>query len=173
MIYSLGSGYYVRALRESDVDGPYPRWFEDQDVCCFNSHGKFFKNLDYFRQYVRSLNGEDKIVWAICHESDGHIGNVSLQSISFVNRNAEFAIILGDSNHRGKGVGKIASSKLIEHGFHKLNLKRIYCGTAATNLAMQSLAKYLGMVEEGRRRQHLFLDGKWVDMLEYGLLREN
>jgi RimJ/RimL family protein N-acetyltransferase len=37
---------------------------------------------------------------------------------------------------------------------------------------MQRLANQLGMVEEGRRRHHLFLEGQWVDMLEYGVLKD-
>lgn len=171
MIYALNRDYSVRSLNEADVEGPYPSWFEDQEVCKFNSHGKFFKNKEWFRQYVAALNEENKIVWAICHQTDGHIGNVSLQNISLINRNAEFAIILGDKRHIGKGAGKLAGRQLVQHGFHKLNLERIYCGTAETNAAMIALAQSLGMVEEGRRRKHLFLEGSWVDQIDYGLLR--
>ncbi|MCC8991207.1 MAG: GNAT family N-acetyltransferase, partial [Streptococcus sp.] len=173
MIDTLNEQYYVRSLRESDLQGAYPSWFEDQEVCRFNSHGKFFKNADYFRQYVASLNQEDRIVWAICHITGGHIGNISLQAISLINRNAEFAIIIGDKQHIGKGISKLAGLKIVQHGFYKINLERIYCGTADTNNAMKALALSLGMVEEGRRRKHLFLDGEWVDLVEYGLLREN
>ncbi len=171
MIHRLGNSYYVRALRESDLSGPYPSWFEDQDVSRYNSHGKFFHTEDYFRRYYQSLDSGNQIVWAICDDTDGHIGNVSLQNISTVNRNAEFAILLGNKAHWGKGVGKLAGRKIIAHGFDKLNLERIYCGTAATNIGMQHLASALGMAEEGRRRSHLWLEGTWVDVLEYGLMR--
>ncbi|MBM4229579.1 MAG: GNAT family N-acetyltransferase [Gammaproteobacteria bacterium] len=37
---------------------------------------------------------------------------------------------------------------------------------------MQKLARALGMQEEGRRRSALFLEGAWVDVLEYGVLRD-
>lgn len=171
MIYRLGSSYYVRALRESDLSGPYPEWFEDQDVSRYNSHGKLFHTEDYFRNYYRSLESSNQMVWAICDELDGHIGNVSLQGISTINRNAEFAILLGNKAHWGKGVGKLAGTRIFEHGFGKLNLERIYCGTAATNVGMQRLALALGMDEEGRRRKHLWLDGEWTDVVEYGVMR--
>ncbi len=172
MIYELCDGYHVRGLRESDVNGPYPMWFEDQDVCKYNSHGTFAKNLDWFRAYFERLNGENQLVWAVCHEDDGHIGNASLQGISFVNRNAEFSILIGERAHWRRSVGLAAGMKLLQHGFTKLNLEKVYCGTAATNLGMQKLAGRLGMVEEGRRRKHLFLEGEWVDTIEYGVLRE-
>ncbi|APB34505.1 GCN5-ike N-acetyltransferase [Gloeomargarita lithophora Alchichica-D10] len=173
MIYTLNDQYYVRPLRLSDLEGDYPFWFEDQEVCQFNSHGKFFKTIDYFRQYIETINLENKVVWAICHQADGHIGNIALQNISIINRNAEFAIMIGNKKHWGKGIGKMSGLKLIQHGLYKLNLERIYCGTADTNIGMKSLAISLGMVEEGRRRKHLFFNGKWVDLVEYGLLRED
>lgn len=171
MIYELSSEYFVRPLTESDIDGPYLSWFEDQEVCRFNSHGKFFKTREHFREYLAALNREDRVVWAICHKTDGHVGNVSLQAISLVNRTAEFAILLGDKRHWHKGLGPLAGRRLLEHGFNKLNLERVYCGTAATNEGMKKLALALGMTLEGTRRKHLFLEGGRVDVLEYGVLR--
>jgi len=171
MIYRIGESYFVRPLLEADLDGPYPSWFEDQEVCRYNSHGKYPRTQAYFRSFLDSLNGEDKLVWAICHDVDGHIGNISLQGISAINRHAEFAVLLGDRRHWRKGVSQIAGRRLIEHGFQKLNLVRIFCGTAATNLGMQKLALSLGFREEGRRKAHLYLEGEWVDVVEFGLLR--
>ena len=108
---------------------------------------------------------------AICHSADGHIGNISLQDISWINRCAEFAILLGDKRHWGKGVGVLAGRSVLLHGFQKLDLERIYCGTAATNAGMNALALALGMTLEGARRKHLFLEGERVDLLEYGILK--
>lgn len=173
MIYRLSDEYFVRPFCEADLAGAYMSWFEDQDVCKYNSHGKFFKTAAYFRSFYESLDSENQVVWAICHNMDGHIGNISLQGISLINRNAELAILLGDKRHWGKGVAKMAGRKLIQHGFDKLNLERIYCGTAASNEAMKRLALALGMAQEGCRRSHLYLDGGWVDVIEYGLLKRD
>lgn len=171
MIYKLSKEYFVRPLAEEDLDGPYPLWFEDQEVCQYNSHGKYFKTREYFKEYFNNLNQSDRVVWAICHVNDGHIGNISLQEISMIDRTAEFAILLGDKRHWKKGVGLLAGRKLLQHGFNKLNLERIHCGTAALNEGMKKLALALRMVLEGTRREHLFLDGARVDMVEYGVLK--
>lgn len=171
MIYNLNDAYFVRSFRKKDLDGPYREWFEDQEVCRFNSHGKLFHNEQYFQAFWESLNREDHLVWAICHKEQGHIGNISLQAISAINRHAEFAIMLGDKRHWKSGVSKLASIQLLQHGFDKLNLKRVHCGTADTNTGMRKLAQSIGMREEGRRRNHLWLDGSWVDMIEFGILR--
>ncbi len=171
MIYRLPGRYFVRTLQLSDLAGPYMSWFDDQEVCRFNSHGKFFKNAAYFEAYVQGLNGEDQVTWAICHEEDGHVGNISLQVISFINRHADFTLLIGDRRHWGKGVGFEAGKRLLQHGFNKLNLERVWCAAAAPNLAMRRLAAKLGMVEEGCRRENLYIDGKWVDMIEFGILK--
>lgn len=167
----LSEDFYVRGLREEDVDGPYPSWFEDQDVCAHNSHGKFVRSKEHFRDFIRRIDGQTMVVWAICHVQDGHVGNVALQNISLINHNAEFAILLGDRRHWGRGLGLLAARAMLDHGFSRLNLHRIYCGTAATNQAMRSMARRLGMKEEGVRREHVFLAGRWVDVIEYGILR--
>ena len=172
MIYELADGYHVRGLRESDLDGPYTSWFEDQEVCKYNSHGKYSRNAQWYRDFIDGLSREDQVVWAICHENDGHIGNVSLKNITGINRNAEYAILIGNQNHWRKSAGLNASLALLHHGFAKLNLERIYCGTASGNMGMQRLALRMGMLEEGRRRKHLFLNGGWQDMIEYGVLRD-
>lgn len=172
MIYELGNGFYVRMLQRSDVDnGPYTSWFEDQKVCKYNSHGVFFKPRETFYDYVDNLTNSDKVVWAICDGEHNHIGNVSLQRISSVDQSADFGIIIGDKRYWGSGVGFLASKMLFFHGFQKLNLRRIWCSTAKTNRGMIALANKLGMVQEGVRRQHLYLEGEWVDLIEFGLLR--
>ena len=171
MIATVAPGYAVRPFDEADIAGPYLGWFQDQDVTRYSSHGKFAQGEAYYREFIRTLNRHENVIWAIVHERDGHVGNIGLHAISALNRNAEFAILLGDKRHWSKGVGQAAAKALVAHGFEKLNLERIYCGTAATNEAMARLARFLGMSEEGRRRSQLWLEGAWVDVIEFGLLR--
>jgi RimJ/RimL family protein N-acetyltransferase len=52
-----------------------------------------------------------------------------------------------------------------------MNLHRIYCATTADNVAMQNLAISVGMKKEGRRREAAFKDNRYIDVMEYGLLR--
>jgi len=173
MMERIDHQYFVRPLRESDVDGPYPGWFEDPDVCRFNSHGRFVRSLDHYRTYVRALDGRDQVVWAICHDTDGHIGNISLQEISWINGSGELAVILGNRRHWGCRIGIRAGHVLLRHAFRRLNLHKVHCGTAASNVAMCRMALALGMTEEGRRRGHLFVDGRWDDQVLFGILRDD
>jgi len=173
MIHTFLKDYYLTPLRKTDLDGPYSSWFSDQNITKYSSHGKFFKNVNYFLSFYENLNREDQVVLGIFHTLDGHIGNLSLQDISWINRTAEFAIIIGNQNHQNKGVSYEASKYIIEHGFKKLNLNKIYCGTADQNIGMQKLALKLGMKEEGRRVDHLFLEGGYHDVLMYYILAKD
>ena len=104
-------------------------------------------------RFYEGLNSNDQVVWAICHEEDGHIGNVSLGNIATINRNAEFAILIGDRYWR-KSVILNASLASLNHGFGAT----LNAFTVALQLAMSNefVALRLGMVEEGRRRKHSF-----------------
>jgi RimJ/RimL family protein N-acetyltransferase len=51
-----------------------------------------------------------------------------------------------------------------------INLHRIYCGTSSENIGMQKLANKLGMIKEGQRKDALFKNGKYLDVIEYGII---
>ena len=103
---------------------------------------------------------------------DRHIGNIALQHIHPVNRAAQFSIVVGEKDSWGQGVGKEAGKLICDHGFQSLNLHRIACGTFENNIAMQRLAEFLGMVKEGVRRKAVYKGGKFLDVIEYGVLRD-
>ncbi len=163
-----------RGLLHSDLDGPYLNWFDDQEVCQYNSHGIFPSTRKKMQAYIDRLQtSSTDLVWAIIEKSRGaHIGNISLQSIDLVNQSAELALIIGDKTCWGKGVAFESSRLIIDHGVKKLGLRRIYCGTSENNQGMIKLATRLGMEKEGVRREALYEDGRFVDILEFGLLTE-
>ncbi len=163
-----------RGLCETDIEGPYLHWFDDQEVCRFNSHGRFPSTRKKMFAYIEMLQtSEIHLVWALIEKgSEAHIGNISLQSINTVNRSAEFAIIIGARSCWGKGYAYEAANILFSHGFRKLGLNRIQCGTSQHNIGMLRLAEKLGMTREGNRRLALFENGEFVDAVEFGLLKE-
>ncbi len=168
-----GEHLYLRPLVATDAEGAYVSWFNDKEVCEGNSHHVFPYTTDAALSYIRYA-GEtrDSVILAIVLlEGDQHIGNIALQSINPVDRTAEFSIVIGDKTVWGKGYAKEAARLLFDHGFYSLNLHRIGCGTFQNNEAMKRLAAYLGMREEGLRREAVFKNGRYVNVIEYGVLR--
>lgn len=173
-VFLKGTEIHLRALQESDCQGNYLNWFNDPEVCRFNGHHLFPYRQEEAQQYVRSaeVSTSDLVLAIVLTTTDRHIGNVALQNIHPVHRTAEFAIVLGEKDCWGKGYSKQAARLILDHGFCTLNLRRIECGTATTNLPMRKLAESLGMKEEGCRRQALFREDRYLDIVEYGLLKE-
>jgi [ribosomal protein S5]-alanine N-acetyltransferase len=173
--FLVGENIYLRALHSDDLAGRYSYWFNDPEVCQYNSHHFLPYTEELARQYFDNIyNRKDMLVLAIILKNgDRHIGNVSLQNINYIHQNAEIAIILGEKDCWGKGYSKEASFLLVKHGFLELNLHRIYCGTSVENVAMQRLASFLGMNEEGVRKDALYKHGKFIDIVEYGVLKSN
>lgn len=163
----------LRPLVLADVDGPYLRWFNDAEVCRYNSHHVFPYRREDALAYLEKVSGSQReLVLAIVQRSDErHIGNIALQVIDLVNRTAELAIVIGEKDCWGKGYSKEAARALVQHGFSTMNLNRISCNTPSENMPMRKLAETLGMQQEGLRRQVLFKGSRFLDMVEYGLLR--
>jgi RimJ/RimL family protein N-acetyltransferase len=128
--------------------------------------------VDKLKKYVKESYISDTILVlaVIDKETDKHIGNISLQSIDWINKSAEIAFLLGEKKYWGKNIMFEAGSLLIDHGFKMLNLHRIYCGTSSENIGMQKLANKLGMIKEGQRKDALFKNGKYLDVIEYGII---
>jgi ribosomal-protein-alanine N-acetyltransferase len=173
VFFLKGPRIHLRALEEKDLTDAYLQWLNDEEVCRYNSHAVFPNTWNRMKAYFNSLQDMQKdIVLAIIYsDTNKHIGNISLQHINWLSRNAEFAILLGDKEFWGAGYGEEAARLIINYGFERLNLHRIYCGTIQGNKGMQKLTQKLGMKEEGRRRQAIYKNGKYLDIIEYGILK--
>ncbi len=172
-IFLRGTNIYLRALTHDDVEGNYRFWFNDKEITRFNSHGRFPMTPNKLLNFVSSaLTTDSFLVLAVVDiKTDRHIGNISLQGINWIDRNAEIAFLLGEKEFMSKGVMFDAGTLIIKHGFEVLNLHRIHCGTSSENIGMQKLAQKLGMQREGVRREAIFKEGKYLDVVEYGLVR--
>jgi RimJ/RimL family protein N-acetyltransferase len=116
-------------------------------------------------------SSERDLVLAIVQNDTGkHVGNVGLHRIDWINRSAEFGIVIGEAEARGRGLGSEATSLMVAHGFQKLNLHRIWLGVLADHEEAISLYRDAGFEIEGRLREELLRDGHWHDKLIMGIL---
>jgi len=166
---------YLRPLRESDAEGNYPHWLNDKEVCQYNSHGEILYTSDQAKEYIKHVNNDLTYqVFAIIDKATKkHIGNISLQKIDMKNKNAEFAILLGEKEFWHKGYAYEASTLILKHGFTTLTLHRIYCGTSILNKPMQNLALKLGFIQEGVLQEAILKNQIFFDVIIYGIINEN
>ncbi|KAK5125393.1 hypothetical protein LTR85_000502 [Meristemomyces frigidus] len=72
--------------------------------------------------------------------------------------------------HQGQGYGSEAIRWALRWGFRYGNLHRIEIGAFGWNQGAIRLYKRLGFVPEGCKREHLWYDGKYWDLVELGML---
>ncbi|MBL8522973.1 MAG: GNAT family N-acetyltransferase [Betaproteobacteria bacterium] len=123
----------------------------------------------WFEGYLASRSHNVRL--AICDEKSRKvIGAAYLLEIDWISRSAEFAIWIGEATARGKGAGETATRAMLRHAFHDLNLHRVHLAVIAGNKAAAALYRKIGFVQEGVRRQALFKNGKYVDVVEMAIL---
>jgi RimJ/RimL family protein N-acetyltransferase len=159
----------------------YRSWFNDQKVTEHNSHGLFPYTKEKMERFLKNIEdgGPDIILAILVREYDNtddcwmppkHIGNCSIQSINWVNRSCELAFVIGDTSYWGRGICSRIGQVLISHAIRKLNMHRVWTGTAATNTGMRCAAVTMGMEQEGIFRDGMWLDGKFVNVVLFSYL---
>lgn len=60
---------------------------------------------------------------------------------------------------------------LVAFAFRTRNLRRVHLQTLASNEAALHTYRAVGFVEEGRQREHAWVEGAYDDVVRMGLLR--
>ena len=98
------------------------------------------------------------------------IGELKLKSFRWINRKAELSIFIL-KEFRNKGFGKEAISTIIKYAFEKLNLHRLEAEVIEYNEGSKKMVEGFGFILEGRLREAKHSNGKYYDILRYGLLK--
>lgn len=100
------------------------------------------------------------------------IGMLSLSGIDAVNRVGEPGRFLIGDEPAAAGLPAAAEAMklLYEFAFDTLKLRRVWGVVASENRRMIKWQTFLGMTQEGRLRQHLFINDRLQDAVVFGLL---
>ena len=128
------------------------RWCRQSDVLQWYAHIDWFNGL---------RDRTDLRMYEILAPKEKCVGVCGLTSIDQLNQRAEFSLYVAPE-HQGTGYGKSALALLLSHGFRHLNLNVIWGESFDGNPALQ-MFEALGFVNEGRRRDFYFRDGKFID----------
>ena len=100
------------------------------------------------------------------------IGMTGLWRFDIHSHTGVLGISIGNKKYWSRGYGREAVGLLLDYGFRLRNLRKISLTTSSSN--ERAIRCYLacGFVEEGRLRQQLWSDGKYVDEVHMGVLRD-
>ena len=114
--------------------------------------------------------GTNRLIFTITTLDGMNVGGVNLNSID--ERNGTFSVGMQiDRDHRGKGYGTAAMLILLQYAFYERRLNKYYGSVLEGNIASATMLKKLGCVEEGRRREMVYSQGRYHDVILFGLTR--
>ncbi len=97
------------------------------------------------------------------------VGTVSAKP-SWMMRHAEIGYQVAPLR-QGQGIGRAAVSRLCDHAFRESRMERLFALIHHANDRSCRLAAALGFQREGVLRQHYLIQGKRVDEVVWGILR--
>ncbi|MBC7277725.1 GNAT family protein [Nocardioides sp.] len=71
---------------------------------------------------------------------------------------------------QGRGIARVAVSRMIEFGIEDLGLHRITANVGSMNTSSMRLVESLGFQREGTIRDHVHTNGAWRDSVSFSLL---
>ncbi|MBW7455504.1 GNAT family N-acetyltransferase [Paenibacillus sepulcri] len=112
-----------------------------------------------------------RIMFTIETLNNENVGGINLNSID--ERNGTFSIgIQIDRDHRGKGYGTRALIILLRYAFLERRLNKFNDYVLQGNEASIKMMTKLGCSQEGIRRQAIYSNGQYLDVILFGLTKD-
>jgi RimJ/RimL family protein N-acetyltransferase len=167
----LPDGGVLRPLRDDDV-APYVQAFRDDPSIGVQLGIEEDPDEERLRGRIGRL--PERMADGIFAElaiGDPFAGSLTLHSVDWQNRRAEvgFFVVPGE---RGRGVATGAVEAALGWAFRDLDLERVEMTTTPDNAAVAALAARLGFTREGVLRARNLERGRRVDVVWFGLLRD-
>jgi len=169
-----GERVKLRAIEREDVPR-FVRWFNDPEVKQFLTMYRPLSRAEEERWVESLASRREDIVLAIevrAGDQWVHIGNVGLHRIDWKNRTATLGIVIGEREYWGKGYGTEAVRTMLRYAFEELGLNRVELETYSFNPRAIRCYEKAGFKREGVRRQALYRNGKFHDVILMGILRD-
>jgi RimJ/RimL family protein N-acetyltransferase len=164
-------------LREITVDDLpiFTKWRNDPDlISCLESPFRYINpetDRKWFDQYM--CNRVINVRCAICHynEPSQIIGSIGLLNIDNISKKADFYLMIGEKENRGKGVGTAATKQMLHHAFSNMNLNRVQLTVLETNTNALHVYEKVGFVKEGVQREAVYKNGNYINLIIMSILK--
>lgn len=167
----MDSNFTIRKLEPKDANLML-EWMIDKTITC-NFRFNFLsmtkeKVLDFINHSCDDKNKH----FAIINSKDEYQGTVSLKNISYIDRNAEYAIVTRKCA-QGTGAAYQGTIKILEYAFNELALHRVYLNVLEDNIRANEFYKKCGFSFEGKFLNHIYVDNELKNLNWYGINLSN
>lgn len=173
--FIVGEKVYLRPLRKEDIGEKYLAWINDPKTSRYLESGTFPQNKGDLEEFFETVTeSTDNVIFAISDKNENkHIGNVKIGPIDWVNRSAEFGLLIGDKTFWGRGIGEEVTRMVVEYAFNDINLRRVELGVFEEHESAKRVYEKVGFEVEGCFRGALFHEGEYKDHIWMSILRSN
>ena len=127
---------------------------------------------ELINKIIADIKTNETIMWAIALKEDPKklIGTICLWHFAKEHFRGETGYMLHPQYWR-KGIMKEALLKVLDYGFHELNLHSVEAHISPDNFASATLLERTGFVREGYFKENFHFRGKFLDTAVYSKLK--
>ncbi len=130
-------------------------------------------DMEKHRQWYRRICADlSRLDWIIRVDGED-VGLVSIVDINRQHHRALWGYYVASTNVRGKGIGRSVELNVLRYVFEELQLHKLCGEVFASNELVVKIHQKYGSKVEGTRPEQIYKNGKYYDIVEIGILRDN
>ncbi|MBQ7944672.1 MAG: GNAT family N-acetyltransferase [Lachnospiraceae bacterium] len=166
----IGEKIYLRPITLEDTD-LVVKWRNNEKVVQNFIYRKPISREEHICWMEQKVATGRVIQFIICDlQTDKPLGVVYIQNIEEEHSKAEEGIFLGEEEAFGRGIGTEAARLMVRYAFEILGLHKLSARVLAYNMASRRMHEGAGYEQEAYFKQELYLDGKYEDLIFYGII---
>lgn len=165
---------YLRALELDDYKTTI-KWRKDPEMWKQIAGPTYYVSEAYEKKWIEDrIFSKDFITLAAClKEEDKMMGLISYTNIDLLNRRAWFYGKMIDHDYWGGGYATEMMMLSLHHVFFDRGFERVYGYILSSNQYSMNVNIKCGAVAEGVLRKSLMKNGRLVDEIVWGILKED
>lgn len=167
-----GKQVYLRPIEAADTDWYFASLYQ-RDTRKLTGTQKHYSR-EQIAEYIagKSKDSSSVLLLIARQEDDSLIGDIAIQGIDPLNRNASIRIAINQDAQQGKGYGTEALLLMLDYGFGVLNLHRIELNVFSYNERAMHVYEKIGFVKEGVQRDALYYEHRYYDSILMSILED-
>ena len=170
---NITSGNLVlKSIFSHDVSMEYIGWLTNPSINQFLEVRHQKVTLETQKKFVDAINtSTDSYIFGIHLKDNVMVGTIKVGPINLIHKSAQIGILVGATEHHGKGIGTEAISSVCFAFKNAKLVRKANAGVLSPNLASLKAFEKNGFVQEGvRSQQYLDPSGQGVDEILLGKL---
>ena len=168
MIY--GKKIYLREILKEDIDIAY-NLCSDSEVLKYNGDQYGVLSKKYIIEHLKYLNIPSRRNYVIVDKQSNIVGVIIYSEDKYARNIYSISITIGKKYWR-KGYGSDAIHTILGYLFGKRKAHKVELEVVRENEAEILCYKKCGFIEEGIRRSKYYYQGKYLDTVVMGILKE-